>query len=463
MEKNALALTSFMIALIMTAIKLLVGWTAGSLGILSEAVHSAIDTVAVLMTYLAVRVSEKPADTEHTYGHGKIESLAALLQTVALLFACAWILREAVERIVFKEAQILATWWTFGIMILSIVVDYSRSKALAEAARKYSSQALEADAAHFSVDMIGSVVVIVSLALGRVGGKLGYTELGKTADAVAAIAIVGITFWVSLRLGKRAFDALMDRAPAGIIELVKREVGQVENVINPHRIRVRRSGPTIFVDMHVGVPRSLSSEKSHLIAEMVEARIEEIVPNSQALVHMDAFVTANESLHDRIRLIARNHAMTIHNIRVYQDKKHVSADLHLEVSDKLGLDQAHAEASKLEGFIRKELPDIRGVNIHIEGRRYEVGAGEDVTVQETQLVAEVRIVVARFPEIVNTHNIHIRKIDSQLGVYLHCAFAQQSTIVRVHDISTEIESRLRTRYPSLGRIMIHSEPHGPKR
>jgi divalent metal cation (Fe/Co/Zn/Cd) transporter len=217
------------------------------------------------------------------------------------------------------------------------------------------------------------------------------------------------------------------------------------------------------VDLHVGVPRSLSSEKSHLIAEMIEARIEKIIPNSQALVHMDAFVTANESLHDRIRLIARNHAMTIHNIRVYQEKKHVSADLHLEVSDKLNLDQAHAEASKLEGFIRKELPDIRGVNIHIEGRRYEMGEGEDVTAQESQLVEAVRKVVAQFPEIINTHNIHIRRIDHTLSVYLHCAFAQQSTITRVHDISTEIEDLLKVVCPNVGRIMIHSEPQNAKR
>lgn len=462
MEKISLALTSFLIALAMTALKLVVGWFAGSLGILSEAAHSAIDTVAVLMTYLAVRVADKPADREHTYGHGKIESLAALLQTFILLLACFWIVREAMERILFKEAHIRAGWWTFAVMILSIVVDYSRSRMLARAARKFSSQALEADAYHFSVDMFSSALVIVGLILARVGDALGMLGLAKTADALAAIGIVGITLWFSLRLGKRAFDALMDRAPIGILDLVKREVEQMQPVINAHKIRVRRSGPTVFVDLHVCVPRNLSSERSHAIAEEVERHVEEVVPNSEALVHIDPVSTDDESLYDRIRLIARNRAMTIHNLNVYHEKNRVNADLHLEVSNKMNLGQAHAEASKLEKWIRQEMPEISNVNIHIEGRQQEVAEGQDVTDREKHLVDAVKQAAARFPEILNTHNVHVRDIGNQLCVYLHCTFSEASRIADVHDLSTQIEDSLKAQFPHLGRIVIHTEPVAKK-
>lgn len=458
MEKNRLAFTSFLIALGMTLLKVVVGWNAGSLGILSDAAHSALDTLAVLFTYLAVRVAAKPADVEHTYGHGKIESLAAFVQTGLLLLACIWILQEAFERILFKEARVHAGWWTFAVMALSIVVNFSRSRVLSRAAQKYSSQALEADAIHFNVDMLTDILVIVGLVFARAGAVAGIDKLGATGDAVAAISVAAITLWLSLRLGKRAFDVLMDRAPVGVVDLVKREAEQLDGVIDAHRIRVRRSGATVFVDLHVSVPRNLSSERSHWISEEVERRVREIIPLSQLLVHVDPISTDDETVYERIHLIARNHAMTIHNLNVYHEKKRMNADLHLEVNGKLDIREAHEQASKLERWIRQELPEISAVNIHIEGRGNEVEEGIDVTAEQEKLVAAVRRVVDNQPEIIDAHNIHVRQIGERLCVYLHCTFANESVISRVHDLSTRIEDVLRAETPDLGQVFIHTEP-----
>lgn len=463
MEKKQLALGSFLVALVMTALKAGVGIASGSLGILSDAAHAAIDTLAVFLTYLAVRVADTPADRDHTYGHGRIESLAALLQTIVLLLACLWIVREAAERIVFKEARVEATWWAFAMMALSIVVNFSRARALRDAAQKYSSQALEADAYHFRVDMLTDGLVIIGLVCARIGEALQLPHFAVTADAVAAIGIVGITVYLSLRLGKRAFDSLMDRAPTGAVELVKQEVERIEGVLDAHEIRVRRAGATVFVDLHVSVPRSLSSERSHAITEIVEQRVQQVVPNSEVLVHVEPIRTDDESVHERIRLIARNHAMTVHNIHVYHEHNRVNADLHLEVSDKLDLNQAHSEASKLQHFIRQELPEIAGVNVHIEGRGQQVGEGDDVTVIEAALVETIRQAVARKTEIRSTHNIHVRRIGGERCVYVHCAFAQDAGIARVHDLSTELEQEIMAMFPDLGRIVIHAEPDAHSR
>lgn len=462
MEKHSLALTSFLIAVGMTSLKIVVGWFAGSLGILSDAAHSAVDSMAVFLTYLAVRVASKPADTEHTYGHGKIESLTALVQTGVLLLACVWILSETVQRILFKEAEIRAGWWTFGVMALSIVVNFSRSRALARGARKYSSPALEADAAHFSVDLITDIMVILSLVLARVGEACAIPRLAQTADGVAAIGIAAITLHFSLRLGRRAFDTLMDRAPVGVVELVQQEAAKLEGVLDAHRVRVRRSGATIFVDLHVSVARNLSSERSHEITELVEKRIHEIVPHSEVLVHVDPVSTGRETAQDRIRLVARNHARTVHNIHVYRERNRLHADLHLEVSDRLDIRRAHEEASKLEGWLREELPDISSFHVHIEGRSNEVGSGEDVTAKEARLVEAVKRLVSRHSEIVDAHNIHVRAIGGRPCIFLHCAFAEESPIARVHELSTQIEDALRAEFPNLGRIVLHAEPVGRK-
>ena len=457
MEKHRLALSSFLVALVMTALKLAAGLASGSLGILSDAAHAALDTLAVLLTYLAVRVSDKPADREHTYGHGKIESLAAVVQTLILLVACLWIFREAVDRIFIQEVRIRGDWWTFGVMLLSIVVDYSRSRVLIQGANKYASPALEADAYHFTLDMLCSGLVITGLVLTKLAG-----DRFHAADAFAAISVVGITFWFSLQLGKRAFDTLMDRAPSGMVELVKQEVEKLDDVINAHRVRVRRSGPTIFVDLHVSVQRALSSERSHAIAEQVEKRVQGVVPRSEVLVHVDPVSTKEESVYDRISLIARNHAMSIHNINVYQEQKRIHADLHLEVGGDLDLRRAHDEASRLENRLRKELPELARVNIHIEGRGQSIDEGQDVTAAETNLTEAVRKATGQFAEILNTHNIHVRKIGNQICIYLHCTFRKETSIARVHELTTQIEDVLKPECPSLGRIMIHAEPEGKK-
>lgn len=462
MEKHRLALTSFLIAVAMTLLKIGAGWFSGSLGVLSDAAHSAVDSMAVFLTYLAVRVASKPADTEHTYGHGKIESLAALVQTGVLLLACFWILSEALQRILFKEARIHAGWWTFGVMALSIVVNFSRSRALARGARTYSSPALEADAAHFSVDLITDIMVILGLVLARVGEACAIPRLAQTADGVAAIGIAAITLHFSLRLGRRAFDTLMDRAPVGVVELVRQDVATMEGVLDAHRVRVRRSGATIFVDLHVSVARNLSSERSHEITLLVEKRIHEIVPHSEVLVHVDPVSTDRETPQDRIRLVARNHARTVHNVHVYQEKNRLHADLHLEVSDRLDIRRAHAEASKLESWLRRELPDIASFHIHIEGRGNEVEAGEDVTGKEARLVEAVKRLVSCHPEVLDAHNIHVRAIGGRPCIFLHCAFADEAPIARVHEVSTQIEDELRLEFPHLGRIVLHAEPGGRK-
>jgi len=285
-EKFAVALSSVLAAVLLTGLKIVVGLQTGSLGILSEAAHSGLDLAAALVTLLAVRASDKPADAEHLYGHGKIENLAALFETLLLLATCGWIVYEAVERLAVRHVAVDASFWAFAVMFVSIAVDISRSRALDRVARKHHSQALEADALHFRTDIWSSAVVILGLCGVRLAERFPAQQAFLArADALAALGVAFIVIGVSLRLGKRSLRSLIDEAPVGLAADIKRVVEDLPGVIDCHRIRVRSSGPFVFVDVHILVDGDQTLHTVHRLTETVEDRIQQLSRSADVTVH----------------------------------------------------------------------------------------------------------------------------------------------------------------------------------
>ena len=283
-EKRSAALSSVVAAVALTSFKIVVGFATGSLGILAEAAHSGLDLVAALVTFFAVRISGKPADKEHTYGHGKIENLSALFETLLLLLTCVWIIYEAVQRLFFKPVDVEISIWSFIVMATSIVIDYSRSRILYRAARKHNSQALEADALHFSTDIWSSSVVILGLGLVKLSELPGLIFLHE-ADAVAALGVALIVVYVSGQLGYRTVTALLDTAPKGGAEKIRQTVEALPGVIDCHHVRVRMSGPHMFIDVHVNLDGQLSLEEAHALTETIEKALVGVAPNADITVH----------------------------------------------------------------------------------------------------------------------------------------------------------------------------------
>ena len=284
-EKRTAALNSVAAAALLTGLKVVVGLLSGSLGILAEAAHSSLDLAAAIVTCLAVQAASKPADQDHHYGHGKVENLSALVEALLLLGTCGWIITESIHRLTSSRVQVDASFWAFAVMAISIVVDVSRSRMLARVAAKHRSQALEADALHFSTDVWSSAVVIVGL----VGVKLAewYPGLGflYRADAVAALAVAGLVVIVSGRLGFRTIEALLDASPAGAAEQIKARVEKVEKVQDCHAVRVRHSGPHSFVDLHITLDGEQPLHVAHALTEEVERAVKEILPGADVTVH----------------------------------------------------------------------------------------------------------------------------------------------------------------------------------
>ncbi len=278
-EKKRVAASSVVAAVFLTGTKLAVGLLTGSLGILSEAAHSGLDLVAALMTWLAVSVSDRPADRDHPYGHEKIDNLSALFETVLLLATCLWIITEAVERLFFKKVAIDVTFWSFAVIVVAMIVDFSRSRALARVARRTHSAALEADALHFSSDIGSSAVVLVGLAATRLGLP--------QADAIGAIGVSLFIVWVSLRLGRKAVDALLDRVPEDHTASAQRAALGVPGVREVYEVRVRHAGAKHFVDLKVALDPETSLRGAHDLTEQVERAVQQALSDADVVVHAE--------------------------------------------------------------------------------------------------------------------------------------------------------------------------------
>jgi cation diffusion facilitator family transporter len=286
-EKRSAALSSVVAAVGLTSFKLIVGLLTNSLGILAEAAHSALDLVAALMTFFAVGMADKPADKEHHFGHGKVENLSALFETVLLLVTSVWIINEAVQRLFFKRVEVETSIWSFIVMGASIIIDYTRSRILYRAARKHNSMALEADALHFSTDIWSSSVVI----LGLIGVTLARSKPGLSwlseADAVAAMLVALIVIFISAELGYRTIHALIDTAPQGITEQIIKKVRAMRAVNDCHAVRVRPSGARWFVDLHITMNGNTTLTQAHATTERIEKKVHEILPGSDVTVHVE--------------------------------------------------------------------------------------------------------------------------------------------------------------------------------
>ena len=349
-EKRLAALGSIGSAVVLVSLKVFLVALTGSLGILSEALHSILDLIAAVITYLSVRVADKPADAQHLYGHGKVESFSAFVETGLLLLTALYIIWEAFERLLLKTPHLRPSVTAIVILTLGMGIDFVRSRALKRVAKKYPSEALEADALHFSTDVWSTFVVILGITGAWLGVRFGIAWLGML-DPVAALAVAGIIIWIGSRLGRRTIDALLDVAPQGLRERISRTVNETDGVLQSERVRVRRAGQRYFMDVTISVPRTASLEQAHAASDAVERRIGEIVP-ADVVVHVEPRARTNEHLFETIRAIAQRRGLAVHELSAHQYDGGLFVELHLEVDEGSSLREAHRAGGRHPGCDR---------------------------------------------------------------------------------------------------------------
>lgn len=455
-EKRAVAGNSVLAALAITALKVFVGFTTGSLGILSEAAHSALDLIAAIVTLFSVRVSDKPADAEHQYGHGKVENFSAFIETALLLLTCVWIVYEAVIRLFFHHVDIEPHISAFVVMGISMVVDLWRSRALGRIATKYDSQALEADALHFSTDIWSSGVVILGLLLVLAGRKLGIGWL-RDADPVAALFVAGVVVYVSGRLARRTIDGLLDAAPPEIRNKIISSVRKVDGLLEVDRVRIRRAGNRYFADLSVAMARNVTFQRSEQVVDAVTAAVQEVLPNADVVVHSIPRAGLGENIFDRVRAVAMRNNFNVHDVSVQDLGGRLHVEQHLELDEKLSLKAAHDQVSLLESEIRGEVPEIESILTHIESEPSTIEAAEEV-VRDSTLEKRLKAAASEFSEILDMHDIEIKRVRGRLYVSCHCTMSDNMPLSSVHDISTDLEIRFKQEAPDVFRVLIHPEP-----
>jgi len=451
------ALSSVGAAALLTVLKTAVGLLTGSLGILSEAAHSGLDLVAAVITYTSVRVADKPADREHPFGHGKVEHLSAFVQTGLLAVTSVWIVIEAIRRVFFRVSHVEPSAWAFGVLLLSILIDTLRSRALLRVAANYRSQALEADALHFSTDVWSTSAVILGLILVSLAATSHMAWL-QNADPVAALVAAGVSLYVGTRLGNRTVGALLDAAPEGVPERIAAAAARVPGVRAVERVRARQSGSSLFVDLRLILESNIPFEHAQSVIEHVERTIHELYPAADIIADAVPHVPSSGDLVERVRSIAHRENFQIHDVTVFKAQARVKVDLDLEVDPHLRLTAAHDRATKLEQAIRATLPEIDEVNVHIEPLPTRVETAREATGVRAELQQRILDIARQTPGVVNCHAVEVHQIGRTLLATVHCTLQPDLSVRRVHDITEVLEFRVRDEFRQDIKVSVHPEP-----
>jgi len=448
--KSRVAAISIFASACMAAAKFAVGIAIGSLALISEALHSSVDVVATVITWLVVRVSDRPADHEHHYGHGKFESLSAL-GVIAMLYVLAGgILVESYSRLREGAPPPTISAIPFIVLLIDIAVNFWRARALHRTARDTRSQALAADALHFASDVLGSVAVMIGLGLSGLGYAWG--------DAAAAIGVAVVIALLGLRLARSTVETLLDRAPEGASEKAIAAIRAVPGVVDVERLRMRMVGSTHFIDAIVQVPRTYPIDRVEEIKRRAQAAVSKALDDADLTFTAVPVARNNESIRERIMVIARNSGLAIHHVTVHDLGGKLTVSIDLEVDADMALNQAHDIAQELERNIRDEFGEDVEVDTHIEPLEPELPLGADAAPDRVDAIKTALSRFAADGAIHDIHSVRVRNTDAGEIVNFHCRAAPSMSVIKVHENVDAIERALRRAFPTVKRVISHAEP-----
>jgi cation diffusion facilitator family transporter len=456
-EKRRVALHSMLAAAVMTLLKLAAGLLSGSLGVLSDAAHSALDLVGAALTFFSVQVSDRPADEDHTYGHGKVENISSFGEVILMAASSAWIIWEALQRIAHNSVEVHHSVWPVAVVLASIAVDFWRSRKLRAVAIRTGSPALATDAFHFASDIWSSVAVLCGLGANWLGAHYGIRAL-RYADPVAAVAVSLLILRLTLRLGHETVAVLMDEIPAPTRQAILAEVLQVPGVLTVDQVRVRRAGAAYFADVTLALPRRYTFEHTSELVRSATEAVQRILPTADVVIHTVPRQTNAESVFDRVRAVAARNNVSVHDVSVQSVHGRLRVEQHLELDETLPLLAAHSFVSAMEAEILREAPEIDSVLTHIESEPATIEQPDEWVEEDRKIDSALRSTAARIPEIVDVHEIMVGRSGEHISLTCHCTLPDQLPMLRVHEVITALEDRFKLECPEVYRVTIHPEP-----
>jgi cation diffusion facilitator family transporter len=441
------------VTLLLAAAKVAAWAVTGSLALLSQALDSVVDIVALGLAFVAVRIARKPADASHHYGHGKAENLAAFTQTLILAVIVVGVVIESVSRLAAPPADVSAPAFAIALMVVSLVVDGLRAQLLARAAVTERSDALRAGALNFAGDVGTAIVALVALVL--------VNRDVERADEIGALIVAALVLAACARLGKRSVDVLMDRAPVAPLEAIAAATTAASGVAETRRVRVRGSEQQLFADVTVAAGRTASLERAHDIAERVEREIQRAAPGTDVVVHVEPATEASGVV-ERVQAAAsRTEGVhEVHNVSVHSfgaDRRRLHVTLHAKVDHGVSLEQAHALSDAIEESVSQELGHDVRVDTHIEPLA-DPTAGRDVKSARSDLADAVRRAAVAEPDILDCHEVLVTASGDQVSIVAHVRGRADLPLARIHEASTRIENTLRAEHHEIVEVLIHFEP-----
>lgn len=454
-KKMRVAKISFYVAILIVLLKTSASIWSGSLAVLSELFHSSTDLIATLVTIISLNYSSKPPDKDHHYGHEKIESFSALVQVLILIFMCVYVLYEAVVRIIHPPTNVNIDFYSFLVISFCIILDFTRSRALKKTARETNSQALEADALHFSSDILSSGVVLLGI---------GLYHIAPVFDPIAAIIVSIIIIITTANLTKKAYESLMDKVPKGLYEDIEKAILSVDGTECIKNLRVRSTSSKIFIDATINVGRTKLFYETHEITDRIENKIKEVAENADIILHTEPVESKDETINDKIRIIVNNSGYKCHDIFSYKLGDKIIAELHIEISHTNDLLEAHDSITELEGKIKSEIEVIDEVKVHLDEPSGTTNEAEDITENAKEIVRITENTIKDSKSVLYFHDIKVFRIQNGIRLNCNCEFEHSLPFSEVHNHVTELESKiyikLKEFYPELINVNIHSEPIG---
>lgn len=450
-RKIAAAKASIAASALLAVAKLAAGLWSGSLALLSEAGHAFVDTGATALTYYAVREAEKPADDEHHYGHGKYEALAALVETGLLFGLALVVVGEAIRRLGEADVAIDAGWPAYGVLGVSILIDFVRARQLDQIAREERSEALAADAIHFASDLVSSVLALIGVAAAHFGFPQG--------DALASFGVALFIVVAGYRLGRRTIDTLLDAAPRDLAPEIARAIENVPGVIALDSLRLRTAGAEVIGEATIGVARTLRVEQAARIKAAVSEAVLAVAPHARVTITADARALDDETVVERIMLVAARRHVAAHHIIAQQLGERLSIGLDIELDGAMPMGRAHAIATDFERAIRDEFGTDVEIETHIEPLSPHVLMGRDAPAEVAgPIAATLGRLGAEDGYIDNIHDIRVRETSGGLVVNYHCAVNAGAPVETIHAAIDTLERRVREAHPEILRIVGHAEP-----
>ena len=457
-EKRRVTLISLGTALVLVLLKLFVGLTTGYLTLLSEALHSSLDALVTIVTFFSIRYAERPADTDHPYGHGKAENLAAFTESLLLFFAIFLIVREVVDRLFFKSVVIEPNIWAVAVLVVSVLCDIHRSKALKRIAQKYKSPAIEADAVHFRADFVTSTIALSGIVMTYLASKLRIHSGYSFIDIMTTCLILVIVVRMVLRILTKSANVLLDRTLSAQTALIKDIVAEVPEVIDVEKIRTREAGKHTFVDLTVDIDRNLSVETGYSIGKRVEETIRKHIDDVDVILQVKPVARETEAIVERVRSIGAKEGCNLHHITVHNVGGTLHVDLDLEMEGEVKLADAHAISDVLETKIKEDNPAISEVNIHIDWRK--PSPVNNVVVDHDQSLADtIENILKKKEQILSCKRISIEEeVPGELFLTIHCTMNPDETAETVQAVSEDLEKTLKEQIGRVKRVIIHVEP-----